>query len=256
VNTQTIFSQFVRLKRRSWAYPEWWSLSLCVAAWLVFLVPLGIGTANVHAAHNHTVHSLPVSASLPTQTNWLIQGGWWMAMVVAMMFPMVINPVRITAACSLWHRRHHAVCIFLLGYIGPWLVFGLAASLMVFAVQRLAWLRLSTAAALAFAIALLWQFTRAKRKSLLACHRTRPLAPNGWRADRDCLRYGWMIGGWCLVSCWPLMLACAFAGHGISAMVAVTGLGWVERNQPRPNQFLLAAVITTLGLAQALSGLI
>jgi len=254
MNTQAIFSQFVRMKRRSWAYPEWWTLSLCVAAWLIFLLPFATSVGNVHASHQHSINSLSVSASSTPPTNWWAQIGWWLVMVVAMMLPMVINPVRNTASSSLWRRRHHAVSVFLVGYIGPWLVFGLIVSLTLFELQRQAWFRRPIAVAATFAIALLWQFTRAKRRSLLACHRTRPLAPNGWRADRDCLRYGWMIGSWCFVSCWPLMLACAFTDHGLLAMVGVTGIGWVERNQPRPNQFLLGAVITILGLAQAISG--
>lgn len=77
----------------------------------------------------------------------------------------------------------------------------------------------------------------------MACHRTRPLAPNGWLADRDCMFYGWTIGLSCLVTCWALMLACMFAGHSIPALLAVTSIGWIERNKRRPKQLALCAAI-------------
>lgn len=38
----------------------------------------------------------------------------WLLMVVAMMFPFIIGPVRGTAIRSLWRRRHRAIASFLL----------------------------------------------------------------------------------------------------------------------------------------------
>ena len=169
-------------------------------------------------------------------------------MVMAMMFPMLIGPIRLTAARSLWRRRHRAIVGFLLGYLATWLIFGLVASVVVYQVQDHTSLQTSELAAVVFAIALFWQLTATKRRSVLACHRTRPLAPSGWRADRDCLRYGRMIGGWCLVSCGPLMFGCMLAGHGVLAMVGMTAVGCIERSQPRPNQLLLCSIIAAVGL--------
>jgi predicted metal-binding membrane protein len=48
--------------------------------------------------------------------------------------------------------------------------------------------------------------TRQRRFSL-ATHLTRPLAPDGWRAHRDCLYFGVDHGIHCVGNCWLLMLA-------------------------------------------------
>jgi predicted metal-binding membrane protein len=160
--------------------------------------------------------------------------------------------VRATAARSLWRRRHRAIGAFLAGYLGPWIAFGLAASAAATTLRAQSPPSPALAAA-GFVAALLWQVTAMKRRALVACHRTLPLAPDGWRADRDCLRYGWMVGRSCLVSCWALMLACALAGHSLPAMIGATGIGWAERNTARPNQFLLCACIVALALSCAVA---
>jgi predicted metal-binding membrane protein len=108
-------------------------------------------------------------------------------------------------------------------------------------------------AAAGFGAALLWQVTSVKRHAAIACHRTMPLAPAGWRADRDCLRYGWVIGSSCLLSCWALMLACLLAGHSMSAMAGVTVVVWAERHTARPRQHLLCAAIAALALYSVLA---
>lgn len=168
-------------------------------------------------------------------------------MVVAMMFPMVIEQVRFTAARNLWRRRHRAIAGFLLGYLGTWMLFGVAVSAAsgLLPTQSRMW------AAAGFFAALPWQFTPAKRRALTGCHRTMPFAPGGWRADRDCLRYGCAVGRSCVVSCWVLMLACALAGHGLAAMAGAAAVGWAERNRTRPGQPVLCAVIAALALAYA-----
>ena len=237
-----------RLKRRSWSYPEWWSLCLCVMAWFV-LLGTAAGAHGVRTAPGYSHHHPSASNAMQTgQMIWWTEGWWWVVMVMAMMFPMLIGPIRRTAACSLWRRRHHAIVGFLLGYLATWLIFGLVAAVAVFQFQEHTSLQAAELAAVVFAVALVWQRTAVKRRSVLACHRTQSLAPSGWRADRDCLRYGWMIGSWCLVSCGFLMLGCMVAGHGLPAMVGVTAVGLIERSRPRPNQLLLSSIIAVVGL--------
>jgi predicted metal-binding membrane protein len=192
---------------------------------------------------------MTAAAMLPNgQVAWTADVFWWLVMIMAMMFPMVLTPVRNTAARSLWRRRHRAIGGFLLGYLGPWMVFGIAAAAIMSGLRTQTWLQPAAAAGLGFGLAVLWQTTSMKRRALLACHRTLPIAPNGWRADRDCLRYGWMTGISCLVSCWALMLACVLAGHSIPAMLCATAIGWTERNTARPNQRLLCAIIALFAL--------
>lgn len=179
---------------------------------------------------------------------WLGDVFWWMVMIVAMMIPMVVAPIRTVAACSLWVRRHRAIVGFLIGYITPWLAFGVIASIATFG-MRVQQLNPQLVAAIGFAVAVFWQVTPLKRRSLLVCHRTYPIAPNGWRADRDCWRYGWNVGSWCLISCWALMLGCMLAGHSLVAMCGATVVGWTERTKPRPNQRILCIIIGLLALS-------
>jgi predicted metal-binding membrane protein len=241
--------RFSRWRQLSWPHPEWWSLCLSAAAWLLILSRATPTANGLHASHHHTDHAHASAALSHGQAAWTAEVFWWLVMIVAMMFPMVLAPVRTTAARSLWRRRNRAIGGFLLGYLAPWMMFGIAASLLVSGLRAQTWLWPTASAALGFGAALLWQVTPVKRRALLACHRTLPIAPRGWRADRDCLRYGWMMGGACLVSCWALMLACMLAGHSIPIMLCATAVGWTERNTPRPNHRLLCAVIAVFALA-------
>jgi predicted metal-binding membrane protein len=56
--------------------------------------------------------------------------GTWLVMTVAMMVPLTVASIRTTAARSLWSRRERAVAGFLLGYLGPWLIAGMAVTML------------------------------------------------------------------------------------------------------------------------------
>lgn len=220
-------------------------MGFCAIAWILILFNAGAtghATHDVHSTHMHT-GTAPVD---------LMSGLWsWLIMVVAMMFPMLAKQIRFTAAASLWKRRHRAILGFLVGYLCSWLAFGIVASLLgsVFVQGH----NLPNAlAAAGFAAAMLWQLTPLKKRSLLACHRRLPISPKGWRADRDCWRYGWMIGRSCLVSCGFLMLACMLCGHSLPAMACATAVGFVERTKQRPNQRLLCGAIGLLAVSYGL----
>ena len=167
----------------------------------------------------------------------------WMTMSVAMMLPAVVPQMRWTAQGSFWHRRHRAIAGFVAGYLVPWCALGLLVSLLLTA----RWTHSPAVPLSLFLLAAAWQRTPVYRVARRACHRTIPLAPLGWRADRDCLRYGFMIGTACVRSCWPLMLACAATGHGLIAMAGGCLLAVLEGWSPRPSARTLTA--GTLGLA-------
>lgn len=192
-----------------WLHPEWWALVVSAGAWAVLL--------RLHAEHVHTTGAM--------LANWLV-------MTLAMMLPMVVMPIRVTAERSLWRRRNRAIAGFLAGYIGGWMLVGVAALFLP-----------PVPAAAAFGVAGVWQLTRWKRAGLAGCHRTVPLAPRGWRADRDCAGYGLRIGSRCILSCWALMLACFFSGHALVATLLVTAVMFGERFLRRPDHRLFAAAL-------------
>lgn len=219
-----------------WSHPEWWSLGLCGVAWVVMLFH----------AWQYAGHGIHHRMTIAQET------GYWVLMVAAMMLPLLIYSVRFAAFGSLWARRHRAIVGFLLGYLAPWLPLGIAA-----AVFRQAWWTHTYAVpAVGFAVAALWQRTTVHGRALAACHRTWPLAPVGWRADRDCLHFGSFIGAACIRTCWPLMLACAFAGHDLIAMSGGLVLGIAERWSRRPpkralllGSFAIAGYFTVLAIS-------
>ncbi len=191
-------------RRFVWRFPEWWSLALTIAAWVVLF-----------STPRHVLSHQSTAAALQ----------WWMLMVVAMMLPLVTAQVRHAAFHSLWSRRHRAISWFLAGYLVPWLAFGA----FVVVVQGQVVVDRRAATIIAIVIAVAWQFSSSRRRALRRCHQVIPLAPRGWRADSSCLRYGWSVGASCVWACWALMMACAVADHSMWTMGAATLVASLDR---------------------------
>ena len=189
-------------------FPEFWMLAVSAVVWVALALRTG---AHIHHAG--------------------IAGNWWhwMMMVAAMMLPLQIQAVRWTAERSLWPRRHRAILGFLIGYLGLWAIVGAVFSWVatVYAIpHRIGWMQ---GAAVGLLIETLWLLSPWKRFAAHMCHRALPLSPAGWRADRDCLAYGWTIGYGCALNCWPLMLLCWLAGHTFPVIVLGFGVACVDR---------------------------
>jgi predicted metal-binding membrane protein len=191
-----------------WRHPESWAIALSAAAWLVLL------RRALLATHSHGALA-----------SWL----HWMLMVGAMMIPLTVDAIQTSATRSLWRRRHRAILLFLAGYSAVWAAIGLPLAWFSDAVDLPARLPWTYGAAFGFLAAAAWMLTRWKPLTAQLCHRTLPLAPVGWRADRDCLRYGWHSGGYCLLNCWPFMLVCWLSAHSFVAMTAGFAFGWADR---------------------------
>jgi predicted metal-binding membrane protein len=242
VSTAATSLRLSTFRRISWPRPEWWTLCLCIGAWLLIFSRAGAGLSS----HGHLHHEAASVRTIDTFSVFPAQMFWWLVMVVAMMFPLLIAHVRNTAARSLWRRRHQAIGGFLAGYLAPWFIFGTVttAAQLLFPFKNSA-----PISAAGFVVAAIWQVLPVRRRSVLACHRTRPLAPRGWRADRDCLLYGWMVGTWCVGSCWAVMLACLMSAHSLPAMIGLTGIGLWERTKPRRNQIIPCVILVLLLIA-------
>jgi len=231
----------------AWHHPEWWSLALSAgaAAALVAVHTRVFSDASIAGSAGHHASTPPTSSIAAAVTLALAQ---WLLMVVAMMVPLAAGAIRTTAARSLWRRRHRAIAAFLAGYLAPWAIAGLVVSIGVSLWMPANARAIATTTAVAPAIAALWQTSATKKRTLMACHGTRPLAPAGWIAVRDGLHYGASIGGHCLISCWALMLTCAILGHHPAVMAAATAIGAAERLTPRADARTTSTMLASLAL--------
>ncbi len=217
-------------------HPEWWTVGLSVGAWLMVL-----SMNNPLAA---PICSSPSSGSIdkaiaafrihPIGSEFSLVYISWLTMTIAMMFPLTILSERHVAFRSFRWRRNRAIAGFLIGYGIVWAVLGAALAPMLIAARALDVKTGRFALMLAFIIAAVWQLTSTKSCALRKCHRTIALAPNGWRASRDCLCYGLQTGANCVLSCWALMIAQAYASHMLLAMICVESIILHERYELRP----------------------
>ncbi|ESX30067.1 MULTISPECIES: DUF2182 domain-containing protein [unclassified Mesorhizobium] len=155
----------------------------------------------------------------------------WLAMILAMMPPLLATPLLHVWQRSFSRRRVRAVALFVLGYAIVWLAAGIflvSGSLVLENVASVVGVPPIAAASL---LALLWQVVPLKQLSLNRCHRQPPLAAYGFRAETDAARYGASYSVWCVIECWALMLLPLAADHPLHwfIMVAVTLMTIVER---------------------------
>jgi predicted metal-binding membrane protein len=90
-----------------------------------------------------------------------------------------------------------------------------------------------------------WKWPAVRR-----CHLTRPLPPDGSKADHACVAEGWRYGRWCLVADGPLMLAMLIAGHGaLWLMAIVSALMITEKGVRQPYAHRQAIALVPVGAA-------
>ena len=166
-------------------------------------------------------------------------------MAAAMMTPLVLDQARHVAVSSLWRRRYRAVAGFLAGYLSVWTVVG--AAFMFVGSLLVAFAGWYTVAAVGFVVAALVTCSPSHARWLRQCWSTRPLALSGWRADRDCVRFGASTAVPCIVVTGPLMCAAAI-GQSVLVMAAVTAVMALERRRPPREARRLAPSVLALGV--------
>jgi hypothetical protein len=224
------------LVRTHWHRPEWCAAALAAGGWLALLSSARhdpghlLGTDAVHGPGAAVSHAAVMS--------------------VAMMAPLVLDQVNHVATFSLWRRRYRAAAAYLLGYLGIWTV--VMATIVVAGGVLISAIGWRVAIALGFAGAVAAVFGRGRQRRLRQCSMTMPLALDGWRADRDCVRFGIATAHRCVLICWPLMVA-VMIDHGLVVMAAATAIPFAERRlgtvRPRTVALAVAALaVVALGL--------
>jgi predicted metal-binding membrane protein len=180
----------------------------------------------------------------------------WVLMATAMMVPASLPAVSHVGTKSLFWRRRRATAEFLAVFLALWIAFGAA---VLGPLSGWGPAGSSYALATALALAAVWQLTPLKRRAMLACHRSRPLPPYGWRASAGVADFALHNGSACVVSCWALMLAAAVAGPAsLLWMAGMTGVVVAERVAEKPRlasrrvAALLAAAACGVVLAAAI----
>jgi predicted metal-binding membrane protein len=215
-------------------HPEWWLWAVAGAGVLVMGTQVvlgwlaGPGTAAVpgHAGH-HAAATGTGSAVVVVVAHAV---GW--AAMVAVMTPLVAVNVRFVAMRSPRRARTGVTGDVVAGWAVAWagavILLGLGAWLVTSAVGELGAIGLLTGVAIA------WQCSALKRRSVARCHRI--LAPplDRKQSRRRCRRYGVGLGRDCVLSCWPLMGLMAVAGHNPLVVASSVGVAWYERRR-RPH---------------------
>ena len=209
-------------------------LAVSALAWLTTPAVLFTPTVSSHAGGD----SMGMAMSAPTDTRPMngmsthlsagaLPGflGMWLLMLTAMMSPLLIGQLRHLRARSLPRQRVPAAVLFLAAYAALWSLGGVALLAMADVLDRI-----GRAGAVAIGVAALWQLSPAKQRCLNRHHARPPLAAFGRRAELAALRFGATQAGWCVGSCWALMLLPLVLTTGQPAVMAAVSL-WIWAEQ-------------------------
>jgi predicted metal-binding membrane protein len=173
----------------------------------------------------------------------------WFVMLLAMMTPLLWQPLAHVWDRSLAERRVRAVLLFLGSYFGAWML-----AMAVLALAAVALRIVAGSAAIAFAIAagaaVPWQMTPAKARFLNRCHALRPLPAFGLAADIGSLRYGLQVAAPCIGTCWAMTLLPLASDAAHIVVMAMTALWMLSERYSGKRPFDLFA------LAQACRSLV
>jgi len=212
-------------------------LLISAVTWTLLLIkPMGFDLL----AHCQAISSRTAQPSLSFRTLLAMNppallAADWAVMLIAMMSPVLIQPLCHVYLRSFRRRRGRSVVLCIAGYALIWILLGCALLSMAAVVH---WFspRSYFPAAAALLVALVWQFSPVKQRCLNRCHAHPALAAFGAAADFAALRFGITHGIWCGGSCWAVMLFTILLPQGhIFAMAAATALTLGERLElPRP----------------------
>jgi predicted metal-binding membrane protein len=190
--------------------------------------------------------------------------GAWVVMMAAMMFPSVWPMVlgyRAIARKRRAHAQPGSAALFLLGYIGVWTLFGLAAYGVFDGIRSLsggvfAWHRGGRYLAGGVLVAAAaYQLTPLKDACLTRCRSPLAFFLESWRDGAfGALRMGAIHGGWCVGCCWALMAALFALGvMSLGWMVFIAALVALEKLLPwkRLANWTVVLLLALLGIGVA-----
>jgi predicted metal-binding membrane protein len=167
----------------------------------------------------------------------------WVLMTTAMMLPTTLPLLEIFRRLVARRPDRRQLLLWVItGYLGIWLVFGIAAHaadwLLHEAVERISWLETNgwIVGAGTLMLAGGFQFSRLKYRCLDKCRAPLSFVMEHWRGrheQRNALWLGIHHGIFCVGCCWALMLLMFAVGVGnVGWMLALGAVMAVEKNLP------------------------
>lgn len=152
----------------------------------------------------------------------------WLAMLLAMAPPLLLREIGRLWRASLPRLRHLTLASFLCGYVGIWLLLGIALGMLS------GWIALrAERVAVAVVLVALWYCSPPRQRCVNACHRLPSLRVFGAAAQWDSLRYGIATGCYCAAACGLAMLLVLLArDHHLDGMAVVAIAATIERYLP------------------------
>jgi len=231
-------------------------LLLSALTWILLLAEPGgmVAHAHFHAAGSGI---MPLGTSfrmLLAMNPPAALAASWLLMLVAMMVPVLIHPIRHIRQRSFTRRRARSTTLFVIGYGAVWMAVGAASVAIELAVKVFAPQSYLPASGVLL-IAAVWQFSPIKQRCLNRCHASTELAAFGAAADLDALRFGLRHGSWCAASCWALMLFPMLLprGHAVTMLLVAFLISCERLERPMPPSWRWRGLrgVTRIVIAQA-----
>ncbi len=211
-------------------HPGWWLTALAGIAWVALIGwSIAGGSTGPHHAAAHAGHAMthPAAGGSAGIWPWI---GYWLLMVVAMMWPLYATATAALARMTFRRWRIAAVAAHVGTITGLWLAFGLLGWVAFRLVENLvpawawsvAWLVVAVAATTS-----LW-----RTRLLRACGRIGVIAPAGRRALVTASGSGAGAFPRCVALCGPVMLAMV-GSHDLLLMLGGSAAVWWEQRHPR-----------------------
>lgn len=214
-------NEFLKVRAFFIRHPEGWAWIFSLFIWVLFLkgqlfVPPTVPSSGAIIYCSPTGQVQEKAHGGDEDRGILKEGvGWvnWVLMVIAMMFPLLNEPIRHVAFSVRRRDRMFGIFWFLFGYTIVWTAVGALALLLQLFLKI-------NATFFLLAAALIWFPDRAIQ--MTRCSQTMPIRIQGRELHSDSLLFGLKIGLTCLKLCWAPMMALSLAHHNLIVMCLVT----------------------------------
>jgi predicted metal-binding membrane protein len=196
---------------------------ISAVAWLLLLTNAVSGSLHAHHMHHGSLRMV-VEHNLSAD----IAAGWFL-MVLAMMLPTLSAAIHHVRSRSFARRRLRAALLMLIGYFSVWML--ASVPLMFAAMLWRSQIHNEWLPPLAGVVLLLiWQSSPLKAYCRNRMHSHGEIPAFGLGAELGAVRLGLTHGGWCVGSCWTLMLLPMQFAQGHILVMGVTTLWmWAEQ---------------------------